>query len=112
MRKFFVIAILGLAGLGFSVEQASAGKLCNWCCCKKCCVKLCAKQYNAFSPFCLDSIQGCVQVTANPGCGPWGCGQGCGCGYQGCGPTGCFPHGYGMPGELPPPGPMGPGGPM
>jgi len=100
MRRIFVIAILGLAGLGLTVEQACAGPIKNCLCCKKCCMTLCAKQYNAFSPYCLDSVTGCVPVGGFPSWMPSN-------GYQGNGSACCYPNGSGM-GELPPPGPMGP----
>jgi hypothetical protein len=68
MRKFFVFAVLGLAGLGMLAGQASAGSLLHCLCCKKCCcMKLCATQYNAFSPFCLDSLSGCVPCQGGIG---------------------------------------------
>jgi hypothetical protein len=82
MKKIFVIAILGLAGLVFSVEQASAAGviLSRLRCCKRCSVKLNAKQYNAFSPYCLDSLSGCLPLgglAGAPGCGFGGCGPAC-----------------------------------
>ena len=63
MRNLFVFAVLGLAGLGWFAEQASAGPIRDCLCCKKCCLKLCAKQYNAFSPYCLDSLSGCLPLV-------------------------------------------------
>src|SRR5205814_8867524 len=94
MKKIFVIAILGLAGLGFSVEQASAAGplLKRLCCCKRCSVKLSAKQYNAFSPYCLDSLSGCLPLAGLAGGAP-------GYGYGGGGPA-CS---YANMGELPAP---------
>src|SRR5262245_16389318 len=68
MRNFFVFAVLGLAGLGMAAGQASAGHLLHCCCCcKKCCVNLCATQYNAFSPFCLDTLSGCIPCQGGIG---------------------------------------------
>ncbi len=101
MKKIFVIAILGLAGMEWSAQEASAwGALRNCLCCKKCRVKLYAKQYNAFSPYCLDSISGCLPVAGLTASVP------------GCGAGGCFAdHGYAM-GELPAPGTEGFAGPM
>jgi hypothetical protein len=99
MKKILVIAILGLAGLGWSAQEASAGPLLNClCCCKKCRVKLYAKQYNAFSPYCLDSLSGCLPLGGFNGGGP---------GFGGCGPA-CFSGngGYAM-GELPAQSPEG-----
>jgi hypothetical protein len=95
MKKILVIAILGLAGLEWSAQEASAWCLRNCFCCKKCRVKLYASQYNAFSPYCLDSISGCLPVAGLTASVP------------GCGAGGCFAgNGYAM-GELPAPGPEG-----
>ena len=96
MKKIMVIAILGLAELGWSAQEASAGPLLNCLCCckKKCRVKLYAKQYNAFSPYCLDSISGCLPVAGLTASVP-GCGSGCFAG-----------QGYAM-GQLPAAGPEG-----
>ena len=97
MKKIFVIAILGLGGLGFNVEQASAGchLLSCLCCNKCCCVKMCAKQYNAFSPYCLDSLSGCIPMGGFAGNGG---GYGPACNYA--------DPGFAM-GQLPAPGPIG-----
>ena len=95
MKKILVIAILGLAGLGFSVEQASAGHILGCLCCKKCCVKLCATQYNAFSPYCLDSMSGCIPLGGFAGNG------------GGCGPACNYADGGFAMGQLPAPGAVG-----
>src|SRR5438105_4916246 len=107
MKKIFVIAVLGLAGLGLDVGRASAGLL-NCFCCKKCTMKLSAKQYNAFSPYCLDSVSGCVPATSCCGFGHGGvafCPCGPDAGYGGCGPACSHSNGGWAMGELPAPGP-------
>jgi hypothetical protein len=75
MKKLLSTALLGLLGLALSSSQASAG----WwsCCCKdKCGITLVARQYNAFSPFCLDSCNVCIPNAGN-------CGYGSACSVQG-----------------------------
>ncbi len=94
MRKNIFFAMLGLGALALLPGSASAWWLAD-CCCHKCCVKLCAKQYNAFSPFCLDSLQGCLPLQG-------GCGNGGFCGGPSCGPACSYPDGGGYMGELPP----------
>jgi hypothetical protein len=90
MRKQFAIALVSLAALGLTSRPASAW----WfpCCKSKCCMTLCAKQYNAFSPYCLDSLNGCFPLQGNAANG--GCFLGC--------PTGFSAHaGVACLGELP-----------
>jgi hypothetical protein len=83
MRKPFVLALLGLAGLGLATDRAAA-----WCwCCHHCCVKIHCKQYNAFSPFCCDGACGYVPLQQFPTCPPAG--------------SCYFPGGNGCLGELP-----------
>jgi hypothetical protein len=92
MRKFFASALLGLAALALAAGPTSAWWPFHHC---KCCVKLCAKQYNAFSPYCLDSLNGCLP--------PQG-GMGNGACYLGT-PQGCSAYaGVACLGELPAPG--------
>jgi hypothetical protein len=82
MKKLLVIAILGFAALGLATEPASAGWLCRKCCKQKCCLTLCARQYNAFSPYCLDSFNGNFPLQGMSG----GCSNGaCYMGSAGCG---------------------------
>jgi hypothetical protein len=83
MKRFFAITILGLASLGIAAQQVSAGWLLHHCC-QHCCLKVCAKQYNAFSPYCIDSLNGCcpaqgLAAIAGANCGY---GQGPGFAYQ------------------------------
>ena len=90
MRNLFVFAVLGLAGLGWFAAQASAGPIRDCLCCKKCCLKLCAKQYNAFSPYCLDSISGCLPCQGGIGAGNGGYCAGGYCGDLPAGDPGQF----------------------
>jgi hypothetical protein len=93
MKRFFAIALLGLAALGLGSGRASAWWW-SHCCGHKCGITLTATQYNAFSPYCLDSLHGCLPLAglaaqvAGPECG------GAACSMQG---------GYCL-GELPAPG--------
>jgi hypothetical protein len=75
MKKLLWTALIGLVGLVLSSGHASAG----WwgCGCCKCGVKLCAHQYNAFSPFCLETCNVCTPNGCN------GNGYGPGCSAQG-----------------------------
>jgi hypothetical protein len=94
MKRFFAIAILGLASLGIAAQQAAAGWLLDHCCHRCCCsLKVCAKQYNAFSPYCIDSVSGCCP---GPVAGAWGNGPGPGFAYQDGGPCQELP----APGQL------------
>jgi hypothetical protein len=80
MKKLLALAVLSLALVGLSTSPASA-----WCCCFKAKYCACAAQYNAFSPFCLNTVYGgkcghckCFHV-ADCGCnGPGYCGPMCG----------------------------------
>jgi hypothetical protein len=77
MKRLFAITILGLASLAIPAQQAAAGWLWDHCCHHCCCsLKVNAKQYNAFSPYCIDSVSGCCP---GPVTGAWGNGQGPGC---------------------------------
>lgn len=62
MKKLLATALLGLAALGLSTPQASAyyGPFSFLHCggCFKARYSACAAQYNAFSPFCLTTVQG------------------------------------------------------
>jgi hypothetical protein len=114
MKKILVIAILGLAGLEFTAEQAAADGpirnvasnvvpacIRNKFCCKKCCVNLCAKQYNAFSPYCLDSMSGYIPMGGYAGYGPAACaGGGCAMGQLPA-PELMGQHAFGAPGMMP-----------
>jgi hypothetical protein len=75
MKKLLSTALMGLMGLALSSGHASAG----WwgCGCSKCGVTLCARQYNAFSPFCLDTCNVCIPNACN------GSGYGPACSVQG-----------------------------
>jgi hypothetical protein len=75
MKKFFAIALLGFAALALTTGSASAGWLRDHCCKKKCCVTLCPKQYNAFSPCCIEGLPGCLPLGGLYG--PDGCAPGC-----------------------------------
>jgi hypothetical protein len=84
MRKFFALALLGLAGLGLATGRASAW----WFhCCHHCTITIKCKQYNAFSPYCCDGACGYVPPQPYPTCP-----QGGSC---------YFPGGNGCLGELP-----------
>ncbi|HZT81138.1 MAG TPA: hypothetical protein VFA26_12980, partial [Gemmataceae bacterium] len=90
MKKLLAVACLSLAAAGFSAGQAHAW-LFDCCCCKyKYCA--CAAQYNAFSPFCLSTVQGgccchkCFHVADTGCCPPAPCPPPCVAG--GCCPGG------------------------
>src|SRR5262245_27465117 len=53
MKKLFVVALLSLAAVGFSVAPASAGWFHHH---KHAHVGACATQYNAFSPYCVQGV--------------------------------------------------------
>jgi hypothetical protein len=95
MKKLFAVAILGIAALALTTESASAGWLCHHCCKSKSCLTLTAKQYNAFSPYCLDSFNGCFPLQG------MGCNGNC---YMGCVGGSCTQAGVACLGELPSPG--------
>jgi hypothetical protein len=71
MKKLLATALLGTFALAISPGQASAGWLSCLCCKKGCTVTLTARQYNAFSPYCFDNLNGCIPI-AGYGCGPQG----------------------------------------
>jgi hypothetical protein len=57
MRKLFAISLVSVSVLGLTAGQAAAW----WFpLCKPCCKTIHCKQYNAFSPFCCDDLQGCA----------------------------------------------------
>src|ERR1700730_10809345 len=62
MNKLIASAFLSLLGLGMATQEAAAWGWCkSCCCCSRCKVSICSSQYNAFSPFCIDSVsyKGC-----------------------------------------------------
>jgi hypothetical protein len=76
MKRFLVVAFLGLVTLGLGSGKASAWGLVHnlLTCFGKCgccwgCPKTCCYQYNAFSPFCCHVPPGCYAVGGN-GHGP------------------------------------------
>ena len=93
MKRFVAIAILGLTSVGVAAQQAAAGLLDIFHHCH-CCMKVCAKQYNAFSPYCIDSVKGCCP---GPGLGGYVNGNG---GDE----AACYPNGGAPVEELPAPG--------
>jgi hypothetical protein len=91
MKRFLALTVLGLASLTVTAQQASAHWLLDHFHHCHCCLNVCAKQYNAFSPYCIDSVHGCCP---GPVVGAWGNGGG----------PGYTDGGECAPGELPPPG--------
>jgi hypothetical protein len=78
MKKLLTTAFLSLAALALGSNHASAW----WpmsCCKSKCCISVCARQYNAFSPYCIDGCGPCGAIGFS--CGT-GCAQGA-CAYGG-----------------------------
>src|ERR1700676_577078 len=82
MNKLLTAAVLSLIGLGMASEQASA----EWCTCREHYfnhyrVIVHKSQYNAFSPFCVDSVRykGLFAMSCNPN--PYG---------ANCGGNACF----------------------
>jgi hypothetical protein len=86
MKKQFAAALLSLAALALSTVPASA-----WCCCPKYKFCACAAQYNAFTPFTLNTVAGghcchkCCYVAELPCCPPPCCPAPC------CPPPCCDP---------------------
>src|ERR1700676_2306344 len=57
MNKLIASAFLSLLGLGMATQEAAAWGWCHCCCSSSCKVTICSSQYNAFSPFCIDSVR-------------------------------------------------------
>lgn len=71
MKKLLAAALLSVAAIALSTAPASA-----WCCCHKYKFCACAAQYNAFTPFSLNTVYGghccckCFHVAELPCCPP------------------------------------------
>jgi hypothetical protein len=57
MRKVLAISLVSVSVLGLTAGQAAAWWFPLF---KPCCKTVHCKQYNAFSPFCCDDLQGCA----------------------------------------------------
>jgi hypothetical protein len=109
MKKLLAVALMSVAAIALSTAPASA-----WFCCHKYKFCACAAQYNAFTPFTLNTVVGghcchkCCHVAELPCCCPTPC-----CPQPCCAPPccegGCYGPVYaggdaGMLGMLPAPG--------
>jgi hypothetical protein len=95
MKKLLAVALLSIVAIGWSTGSVSALGHCHKC-------YPCAAQYNAFSPFCFNTVMThhgfhhCCHVADAPCCYPPPCGFQPG--YGVCGPVCCEP---GTPGSAP-----------